>query len=153
MVRILRVFALAAACAGSPALAHADEPAAAPVTPAPGVLQSALAKAWSQPADAPQAARVQSRRRASSAGPNIEAVGLGGVAGLSEFEIGPSFRYWATERWGVQAHLGFGGDDDFLGDDVQYMRFEPTFIVAIGDFGNGEVNVRPYAGGGLRLVR
>ena len=54
---------------------------------------------------------------------------------------------------GVQAHLGFGGDRDFLGDDVQYLRFEPTVIVAIGDFGNAAVNVRPYAGGGLRVLR
>ena len=43
-------------------------------------------------------------------------------AGLSDFEIGPSFRYWINDRFGVQAHLGFSGDDDFFNDDVQYLR-------------------------------
>lgn len=96
---------------------------------------------------------TQSRRTARVAGPSIGSVGLGAVGGLTEFEIGPSLRYWANDRFGFQAHLGFGGDNDFLGDSVDYMRFEPTFIVAIGDFGNASVNVRPYAGGGLRLLR
>jgi hypothetical protein len=92
-------------------------------------------------------------RRSRSAGPSIQSVGLGAVAGLSEFEIGPSFRYWFSDRFGAQAHLGFSGDDAIRGDDVEYLRFEPTFIVAIGDFGNDDVNVRPYAGGGLRVLR
>ena len=153
MIRMLRVSVLAAAVASAPALAPAEEPGATRPEATPGVLSAALARAWApEPAAAPAAFAIQSRR-GGSAGPNIGAVGLGGVAGLSDFEIGPSFRYWVTERWGLQAHLGFGGDDDFLGDDVEYMRFEPTFIVAIGDFGNADLNVRPYAGGGLRLVR
>ena len=153
MIRMLRVSVLAAAVASAPALALAEEPGATRPEATPGVLSAALARAWApEPAAAPAAFVIQSRR-GGSAGPNIGAVGLGGVAGLSDFEIGPSFRYWVTERWGLQAHLGFGGDDDFLGDDVEYMRFEPTFIVAIGDFGNADLNVRPYAGGGLRLVR
>ncbi|MBA2356588.1 MAG: outer membrane beta-barrel protein [Acidobacteria bacterium] len=79
-------------------------------------------------------------------------MGLGAVVGLSEFEIGPSFRYWINDRFGVQAHLGFSGDD-FGNDDVAYLRFEPTVIFAFGDFGDGSVNVRPYAGAGLRIIR
>ena len=96
----------------------------------------------------------QQRGRAArtSAGPNIGTVGLGFIGGLSDFEIGPSFRFWATDRVGFQAHLGFSGDD-FGPDNVDFVRFEPTVIVAIGDFGDGAVNVRPYAGGGLRIVR
>ncbi len=156
MLRLTGVTALTAACvlaAAGPA--RADGPSAAPR--AESLVQSALTRAWTAaeagttPAPAAMRSMVQ-RRAASSAGPNIEAVGLGAVAGLSDFEIGPSFRYWFTDRFGVQAHLGFSGQD-WPGDDVEYIRFEPTFIVAIGDFGNAAVNVRPYAGGGLRLLR
>ena len=153
MLRILGVTALTAACTViSPPVATADESAAHDTTT---LVQSALTRAWA--ADAPPArsrafTSTVVQGRTSAAGPNIAAVGLGGVGGLSEFEIGPSFRYWFTERFGVQAHLGFSGDD-IPGDDVDYMRFEPTFIVGIGDFGNDDVNVRPYAGGGIRLLR
>ncbi|BCS35990.1 hypothetical protein TBR22_A52270 [Luteitalea sp. TBR-22] len=107
----------------------------------------------SPPLSLTRASAVVQRRGRPSAGPSIGSVGLGAVGGLSEFEIGPSFRYWINERVGVQAHLGFGGDQDFIGDDVEYLRFEPTLIVAIGDFGNDALNVRPYAGGGLRVFR
>ena len=71
---------------------------------------------------------------------------------VSDFEIGPSARYWFTERFGLQGHLAFSGDD-WPGDDIDYVRFEPTFIIAIGDFGNDQLNVRPYAGAGLRFLR
>ena len=151
MLRIIHVTALAAACglfAASPE--RADEPAG--TEPATPLLKAALAQAWQGPLAPPQAAAVQGRA-SRSAGPNIGAIGLGGVGGLSEFEIGPSFRYWINERFGVQAHLGFSGDNDFIGEDVEYLRFEPTFIVAIGDFGNDDINVRPYAGGGIRVFR
>ena len=156
MLRIIPATAVLAACVlAAPAGARADEP----VTPAPAapagasILNRVLARAW-EPASTTvgAAVRTQSRRR-PVAGPNIESVGLGAVGGLSEFELGPSFRYWATERFGLQAHLGFGGEDDLRRGDVQFMRFEPTFIIAIGDFGNASLNVRPYAGGGLRLIR
>lgn len=97
---------------------------------------------------------VEQRGRAArtAAGPDIGMVGLGFIAGLSDFEIGPSFRLWVNDRVGLQAHLGFSGDD-FGPDSVDFIRFEPTFIVAIGDFGDAAVNVRPYVGGGLRVVR
>ena len=158
MLRIIPATAVLAACAiVSPAIARAEEPTPPPpaASAAPSLLRSALASAW-EPAGATtahSAVIAQTGRRGSSAGPNIGAVGLGAVAGLSEFELGPSFRYWINERFGVQAHLGFGGSDDFPFEDTQYMRFEPTFIVAIGDFGNDALNVRPYAGGGLRVMR
>lgn len=117
------------------------------LTPAVGPLSAA------SPANTALAAAQ--RRRAPvrpAAGPNIGTVGIGGIGGLSDFEIGPSFRLWATERVGFQAHLGFSGDE--LGSEhVDFIRFEPTVIVAIGDFGDGSVNVRPYAGGGLRVIR
>lgn len=153
MLRIVHVTCLTAVCglalAGS---ARADEPAAS-VAPTP-LIGQALTQAWQGPLGGPpQAAAAQGRRTGRAAGPNIGAVGLGAVAGLSEFEIGPSFRYWINERVGVQAHLGFSGDNDFIGEDVEYLRFEPTVIVAIGDFGNADVNIRPYAGGGLRVFR
>lgn len=153
MLRIVHVTCLTAFCGlALAAPAVADEPST-PATPTP-LVGSALTQAWQGPlATPPQATVVQARRGSRSAGPNIGAVGLGGVAGLSEFEIGPSFRYWINERFGVQAHLGFSGDNDFIGEDVEYLRFEPTFIVAIGDFGNADVNIRPYAGGGIRVFR
>lgn len=157
MLRIIPTTAVLAACAFvAPASAHADEPVspAPAAAAAPSFLRDVLARAWepSSTATGHAVAATQASRRRPNAGPNIESVGLGAVGGLSEFELGPSFRYWATERFGVQAHLGFGGEDDFRRGDVQFMRFEPTFIVAIGDFGNAAVNVRPYAGG-LRLMR
>ena len=156
MLRIIPATAVLAACVLlSPSAALADEPVtpAPAASAAPSILGSVLTRAWQPSSETTHAAAVVQARR-SAAGPNIESVGLGGVAGLSEFEIGPSFRYWINERFGVQAHLGFGGEDDFrFIDDIGYMRFEPTFIVAIGDFGNAAVNVRPYAGGGLRLTR
>ena len=133
MLRIIPATAVLAACVlAAPAGARADEP----VTPAPAapagasILNRVLARAW-EPASTTvgAAVRTQSRRR-PVAGPNIESVGLGAVGGLSEFELGPSFRYWATERFGLQAHLGFGGEDDLRRGDVQYMRFEPTFITS-----------------------
>jgi len=153
MLRIVHATCAAAMCGlAFSGPAYADEPAA-PVTATP-LISQALTQAWQGPlADAPKAMVVQGRRATRSAGPNIGAVGLGGVGGLSEFEVGPSFRYWMNERFGVQAHLGFSGDNDFIGEDVEYLRFEPTFIVAIGDFGNGDVNIRPYAGGGIRVFR
>lgn len=153
MLRIVHTTCVAAVCGlAFVAPARAEEPSA-PATATP-LISAALAQAWQGPlASPPQAAVVQGRRSARSAGPNIGAVGLGGVGGLSEFEIGPSFRYWINERFGVQAHLGFSGDNDFIGEDVEYLRFEPTFIVAIGDFGNADVNIRPYAGGGIRVFR
>ncbi len=153
MFRILGVTGLTVACTAlMPSLATADEQ---PGRVGDVLVQSALTRAWvgaPHDAQAPAFTRMAVQTRASAAGPNIGAVGLGAVAGLSEFEIGPSFRYWFTDRFGVQAHLGFSGDD-LPGDDVDYMRFEPTVIVAIGDFGNANLNVRPYAGGGIRLLR
>ena len=156
MLRIIPATAVLAACVlVLPARARADEPVAPAPGPAaaPSLLRNVLAKEWAPSSTTTAtAAAVQGRRPV--AGPNIESVGLGGVAGLSDFEIGPSFRYWINDRFGVQAHLGFGGEEDFRSiDEVGYLRFEPTFIVAIGDFGNGAVNVRPYAGGGLRVTR
>jgi hypothetical protein len=157
MLGIIRASAIAATCVlVVPAVVRGDEPTV-PVRTAPAsqsVLQGVLASAWAPPADNSSATAAAQRRRATSgAGPNIGAIGLGGVGGLTEFEIGPSLRYWITERFGIQGHLGFGGDQDFLDEDVEYLRFEPTFIVAIGDFGNDAVNVRPYAGGGIRVFR
>lgn len=157
MLRIIRAAAIVASGAVlAPSVARADEPAVAVTRPAvaPSPLQNALEAAWNPSAnDSAGAALAVRQRTTSNAGPNIGAIGLGGVGGLSEFEIGPSFRYWMTDRFGLQAHLGFGGDRDFLEENVDYMRFEPTFIVAIGDFGNDAVNVRPYAGGGIRVFR
>lgn len=146
---------LAAVLLGAPAMAQADEAASA----IDARIARALATAWSDDtpaaaatAPAPAALAVQGRAARSGAGPNIGTVGIGAVGGLTELEIGPSFRFWATDRIGIQAHLGFSGDE--LGpDDVDYIRFEPTVIVAIGDFGEGAVNVRPYVGGGLRVIR
>ncbi len=154
-VRVAAVAVVGTALMASPVLAGELERADSPVPVGSPLVQSALSRAWVPDTGeaAPAAVRVQARRRTPVAGPNIGAVGLGGVAGLSEFEIGPSFRYWFTDRFGMQAHLGFSGDNDPIFDDVEYIRFEPTFIVAIGDFGNDAVNVRPYAGGGLRIVR
>ena len=156
MLRIIPATAVLAACAlVAPSNVRAEEPVvpAAAAAAAPSILRGALASAWdSSSATTRAAAVVQARRPA--AGPNIESVGLGGVAGLSDFELGPSLRYWINERFGVQAHLGFGGEEDFrFIDDIGYLRFEPTFIVAIGDFGNAALNVRPYAGGGIRVTR
>lgn len=155
MLRSIRVTALTVACvAGAAIPTLADEPRPAPA-PATGhsILQSALERAWLPAPAAASGTLAAQGRRGAAAGPNVESFGLGAVAGLSEFEIGPSFRYWFTDRFGAQAHLGFSGDDEFRGDDVEYLRFEPTFIVAIGDFGNDAVNVRPYAGGGIRVLR
>ena len=152
MFRSVLVSALTVACSlGVSVPLGAEESRSAAEAPRmSSIVQSALRQAWTPAAAATASASVQ--RSQPPAGPNIGAVGLGGVAGLSEFEIGPSFRYWITDRIGVQAHLGFSGDD-FFDDDVEYLRFEPTVIVAIGDFGNDALNVRPYAGGGLRVQR
>lgn len=157
MLRIIRASAILAGCAVlAPLAVLADEPAV-PVTRPLVVsprLQQALETVWTPSAEMTRSTATIVRQRATAfAGPNIGAIGLGGVGGLSDFEIGPSFRYWMTDRFGVQAHLGFGGDSDFLDEDVDYLRFEPTFIVAIGDFGNDALNVRPYAGGGIRVFR
>ena len=157
MLRIIPATAVLAACVfGAPASARAEEPVspAPAAAAAPSILRRVLASAW-EPASTTtaHALTTQASRGRPAAGPNIESVGLGAIGGLSEFELGPSFRYWATERFGLQAHLGFGGEDDLRRGDVQFMRFEPTFIVAIGDFGNAALNVRPYAGGGVRLMR
>jgi hypothetical protein len=139
MLRFIRVSALATACAlVAPVQTSADEPTVALRVPATSTEE---------------AAAIQRGQATSVAGPNIGAIGLGGIGGLSEFEIGPSLRYWINERFGLQAHLGFGGDRDFIREDVEYLRFETTFIVAIGDFGNAALNVRPYAGGGIRVLR
>lgn len=145
---------LVAALLGTPTMSQAEDSATILDTR----IAKALADAWSDApvstatTASPRALAVQGRAAASGAGPNIGTVGLGAVGGLTELEIGPSFRMWATDRIGVQAHLGFSGDE--LGpDDVEYIRFEPTIIVAIGDFGEGSINVRPYAGGGVRVIR
>ena len=157
MLRIIPATAVLAACVlVAPASARAEEPGSP--TPAaaaaPSMLRDAIASAWAPSSTTGHAAAVtQASRRRAAAGPNIESIGLGAIGGLSEWELGPSFRYWATERFGLQAHLGFGGEDDLRRGDIQFMRFEPTFIVAIGDFGNAALNVRPYAGGGIRLMR
>lgn len=152
MVRVIP--ALAAVALGTvitSAVALAQEPAAPQPTPEPGALTRALEAAWNPPVA--HTAVAQRRPVSVQAGPNIGAIGLGAVGGLTEFELGPSLRYWMTDRFGLQAHLGFGGDKDFLDQDVKFLRFEPTFIVAIGDFGDDAVNVRPYAGGGIRVFR
>ena len=156
MIRIIPAAILAACTLVVPTAALADEPAAAApaASASSSILRNAIASAWTPAGGTTTAWSIaQTRRARQSAGPSIASVGLGGVAGLSEFEIGPSLRYWINDRFGLQGHLGFGGDDDFLEDDVEYMRFEPTFIVAIGDFGNDALNVRPYAGGGIRVMR
>lgn len=152
---------VAAALLGWSASAKAEE-----ATPAMSPrVADVIARAWlaDEPAEdttlttrlATSVERIaQQRGRAARtpAGPDIGMVGLGFVAGLSDFEIGPSFRLWINDRVGLQAHLGFSGDD-FGPDSVDFIRFEPTVIVAIGDFGDAAVNVRPYVGGGLRVVR
>lgn len=164
MLRINCASAFVAVCAVlAPFAARADEPVqpilgaphASPQSRSADPVRHALDSAWSPSVGTWSASSyaAQRQRFRKSAGPNIGAFGLGAVGGLSEFEIGPSFRYWMTERFGLQAHLGFGGDQDFRDEDVEYMRLEPTFIVAIGDFGNDAVNVRPYAGGGIRVFR
>jgi hypothetical protein len=152
---------VAAALLGWSATANAEETSSAIESRVAG----AITRAWL--ADEPTQATslttrlettveqvVEQRGRAARtpAGPDIGMVGLGFIAGLSDLEIGPSFRLWINDRFGLQAHLGFSGDD--IGpDSVDFIRFEPTFIVAIGDFGDAAVNVRPYVGGGLRVVR
>jgi len=161
---ISRLAACVLACGlagATPLLAdeHGIDPAA---TRGDTLITDALELAWATTTAVDEAAvsrsagrtslLQQARRRRASAGPSIGSVGLGAVAGLSDFEIGPSFRYWINDRFGVQAHLGFSGDD-FGIEDVEYLRFEPTVIFAFGDFGDGSVNVRPYAGGGLRFIR
>lgn len=153
-----RVIALT--MAGAFALAmplRAEDGVVRPTPRTQSLVEAALTSAWTPDAAvsesmAQRTNRTVVQRRYNAAGPNIQEFGLGGVAGLSDFEIGPSARYWLNDRFGLQAHLGFSGDD-LPGDDADYVRFEPTFIVAIGDFGNNDVNVRPYVGGGLRLVR
>ena len=156
MLRIIRAPAIVAACFILAPAVRADEPAHPLVQPAvSSTLRNALDAAWAVPANTGTGsitAAVARQRGSAPAGPNIGAFGIGGVGGLSQFEIGPSIRYWMTDRFALQAHLGFGGED-FLDEDVEYFRFEPTFIVAIGDFGNDAVNVRPYAGGGIRVFR
>lgn len=154
----LSVCLLACTLAGGlPAVAeeHAPDPATGRRDT---LVRAALGTAW---APAPRALAApaarslhlqQSPRTSGSAGPSIGSVGLGAVAGLSDVEIGPSFRYWINDRVGVQAHLGFSGDD-FFNEDIEYLRFEPTVIVALGDFGRDAVNVRPYVGAGLRVLR
>jgi len=159
MLRIIPAALLVAGAIVAPSLARAEHPLPNVPVPAPAgaasprILDAALDTAWAPPPTTTAWAITQGRRGSRSAGPSIGAVGLGGLVGLSDFEIGPSFRYWINDRVGVQAHLGFGGDSDFIGQDVEYLRFEPTVIVAIGDFGSGALNVRPYAGGGLRVLR
>ncbi len=151
----------AAALLGSPVAVVAEETR----TPDMGVRASeAIVRAWLAAAAGegdrlamPLATTLgqtaeQGGRASQPAAPSIGMVGLGGLGGLTDFEFGPSFRIWANDRIGFQAHLTFSGDD-FGPDDVDFVRFEPTVIVAIGDFGSGAVNVRPYAGGGLRVVR
>lgn len=152
---------VAAALLGWSASARAEEasPAMSPR------VADVIARAWlaDEPAEGTtlttrlassveQIAEQRGRAARTPAGPDIGMVGLGFVAGLSDFEIGPSFRLWINDRVGLQAHLGFSGDD-FGPDSVDFIRFEPTVIVAIGDFGDAAVNVRPYVGGGLRVVR
>ncbi len=157
MLRIIPAALLAACAIAAPSVARAEHPlptGPVPVGAAPSpILEAALDAAWGPAASTTAWSVAQGRRGSRAAGPSIGAVGLGALVGLSEFEIGPSFRYWINGRFGTQAHLGFGGDGDFIGQDVEYLRFEPTFIVAIGDFGNDAVNVRPYAGGGIRVLR
>lgn len=156
------VFMVAAALLGCPATSMAD---GLEVQGNGARTGEAIVRAWTAdeaPASPAIATRLhgtldqtfEQRGRAArtAAGPNIGTVGIGAIGGLSDLEIGPSFRFWATDRVGVQAHLGFSGDD-FGPDNVDFIRFEPTVIIAIGDFGDGAVNVRPYAGGGLRIVR
>lgn len=158
MSKLLVSGMVVAALAGIPSGAAADD--APPATLAPRVAQT-ISRAWTADVapetirptpSTPSRAVLQGAAARTPAGPNIGNVGLGGLGGLTDFEIGPSFRFWATDRIGVQAHLGFSGED-FGPEDVEYLRFEPTVIVAIGDFGEGSVNIRPYAGGGIRVVR
>lgn len=152
------VIACLAAAIVVPGTALADDASAASNT-----IARAVAAAWTEaepetlPAASPPStgvllAQPQGSAARTPAGPNIGTVGIGAVAGLSDLEIGPSLRLWATPRVGFQAHLGFSGDE--VGpDNVNFIRFEPTILIAIGDFGEGAVNMRPYAGGGVRVAR
>jgi hypothetical protein len=125
-----------------------------PITPAaiggPGLTLQQTAQ---QPQPTPPGQPVQQGQAAqTAAGPDIGRVGIGAIGGLSDLEFGPSVRTWFTPRFGAQAHLVFSSDD-YGPQDVSFIRFEPTVLVALGDFGEGQVNIRPYLGGGLRLVR
>ncbi len=131
-------------------------PVAAAADEAPDALSlsvgRSISKAWLTEMAAQQPPPMPAGQAAQTgAGPQIERFGVGAVVGLSDVEIGPSVRYWVTSRVGLQANLGFSGED-FFPENVTFTRLEPTVIVAFGDFGEGAINMRPYAGAGLRVA-
>ncbi len=95
------------------------------------------------------AANGAAQGRSASAGDRPHTVGLGGKAGGFAFGVGASARAWATDRIGVQTDLSH-----FEVGTVSVTQISPSVIVTLGSPDlDADTQLRPYAGGGINIMR
>jgi hypothetical protein len=110
-----------------------------------------------EPADVPASA---SRANDSSAmrtvyvPPPTHRLGLGGQLSAATPGIGFSSRIWSFNRFGVQVDLSRSRmSNDFSENRVRSTEFVPSFIYSLPDYVSESFWLRPYAGGGVAMIR
>jgi hypothetical protein len=116
--------------------AAGPDPSSSPALSTPPAVQ--------QGTTSPPGARAPSRR-----------LGLGANLGASHRGFGGNFRYWFADRLGLEMTASFYNPPAVNGvDRTSTMIFAPSAIYMFTDFDDTkDVNLRPYAGGGVNYAR
>jgi opacity protein-like surface antigen len=85
--------------------------------------------------------------------PPTHRVGLGGQLNATP-GFGFSSRIWSRNRFGVQVDLSRSRmSNDFSANRVRSTEFVPSFIYSLPDYVSESFWLRPYAGGGVAMIR
>ena len=125
---------IATAVASLPPPAPADRPSAVPASASQANVSSAMQPTY--------VARPTHR------------FGLGGQLSAAIPGFGFSSRIWSRHRFGVQVDLSRSRmSNDFSANRVRSTEFVPSFIYSLPDYVSESFWLRPYAGGGVALIR
>ena len=109
------------------------------------------------PADVPASASQatdSSAMRTMYVRPPTHRLGLGGQLSAATPGIGFSSRIWSRNRFGVQVDLSRSRmSTDFSENRVRSTEFVPSFIYSLPDYVSESFWLRPYAGGGVAMIR
>ena len=104
------------------------------------------------PASASQATH-SSAMRTTYVPPPTHRVGLGGQLNATP-GFGFSSRIWSRNRFGVQVDLSRSRmSNEFSANRVRSTEFSPSFIYSLPDYVSESFWLRPYAGGGVAMIR
>ena len=110
-----------------------------------------------QPADVPASASQAnhpSAMRTMYVPPPTHRLGLGGQLSAATPGLGFSSRIWSRNRFGVQVDLSRSRmSNDVSENRVRSTEFAPSFIYSLPDYVSESFWLRPYAGGGVAMIR